>query len=121
MGTLDGKAVFITGAASGIGRATALEAHAEGARLLLADVDDEQGERLASEVAGLGGTASYVRCDVTRETEVEAAVQRARDELGRLDGAFNCAGILGPLGTVGDTGYDDWRRILEVDLNGVFL
>ena len=121
MGILDDKAVLITGAASGIGRATALEAHAEGARLLLSDVGDAPGEALAEEIRGQGGTASYAHCDVADEDDVEALVKTCVDELGRLDGAFNCAGVLGPLGNVGDTAYDDWRRILQVDLDGVFL
>jgi NAD(P)-dependent dehydrogenase (short-subunit alcohol dehydrogenase family) len=121
VGILDDKAVLITGAASGIGRATALEAHTEGARLVLSDVDDAQGEALAREIQAAGGAASYASCDVTDEAAVEAVVRRAVDDLGRLDGAFNCAGILGALGNVGDTAYDDWKRILEVDLGGVFL
>lgn len=118
MGLLDDKAILITGAASGIGRATAQEAHAEGARLLLADVNDEQGESVAAEI---GDGASYVHCDVTDEASVQAAVAGAVSELGRLDGAFNCAGILGSLGNVGDVEFDDWKKILDVDLNGVFL
>jgi NAD(P)-dependent dehydrogenase (short-subunit alcohol dehydrogenase family) len=121
MGILDDKAIVITGAASGIGRAAALEAHAEGARLLLSDVDDDQGEAVAAQISDDGGTAAYVRCDVTDEAAVEALVRRALDGFGRLDGAFNCAGILGSLGAVGETAYDDWKRILDVDLNGVFL
>ena len=116
MGILQDRAVLITGAASGIGRATALEAHAEGARLLLSDVDTEGGEGVAAEIAGQGGTAIFARCDVTSEAEVQALVARARDELGRLDGAFNCAGILGTVGLTTDTSYEAWRRILEVDL-----
>jgi NAD(P)-dependent dehydrogenase (short-subunit alcohol dehydrogenase family) len=118
MGILDDRAVLITGAASGIGRATAQEASAEGARLLLADVNDEAGEALAAEI---GDGAAYVNCDVTDESSVEAAVGRAVSELGRLDGAFNCAGILGELGNVGELGLDGWKRIIDVDLNGVFL
>ncbi|HEX2707736.1 MAG TPA: SDR family oxidoreductase, partial [Solirubrobacterales bacterium] len=118
LGLLDDKAILITGAASGIGRATAQEAHAEGARLLLADVNDEQGESVAAEI---GDGASYVHCDVTDEASVQAAVAGAVSELGRLDGAFNCAGILGSLGNVGDVEFDDWKKILDVDLNGVFL
>jgi NAD(P)-dependent dehydrogenase (short-subunit alcohol dehydrogenase family) len=116
MGILDGKVVLITGAASGIGRATAQEAAREGARLLLSDVSDGPGEALAAELGGV-----YQSCDVTAEPAVEALVKRAVDELGGLDGAFNCAGILGTVAMTTDTAYGDWRRILEVDLNGVFL
>jgi NAD(P)-dependent dehydrogenase (short-subunit alcohol dehydrogenase family) len=118
MGLLDEKAILITGAASGIGRATAAEARAEGARLLLADVNDEQGEAVAAE---LGEGASYVHCDVTDEASVQAAVAATVSELGRIDCAFNCAGILGSLGNVGELGLDGWKRIIDVDLNGVFL
>lgn len=118
MGIVDDKALLITGAASGIGRATALEAHREGANLLLSDVNVEQGEALAAE---LGERASFAACDVTSEPQVEALVARAVETLGRLDGAFNCAGILGTVALTTDTPYDGWRRILEVDLNGVFL
>ena len=118
MGLLDEKAILITGAASGIGRATAAEASAEGARLLLADVNDEQGEAVAAEI---GEGASYVHCDVTDEASVEAAVAATVSTLGRLDGAFNCAGILGSLGNVGELGLDGWKQIIDVDLNGVFL
>jgi NAD(P)-dependent dehydrogenase (short-subunit alcohol dehydrogenase family) len=121
VGILDDKAVLVTGAASGIGRATALEAHAEGAKVLVSDVSDEQGEALAEEIRGAGGTALYARCDVTDEDAVSAVVDRAVAEFGALDGAFNCAGILDALGTVADTGFDAWQRVLDVDLSGVFL
>jgi NAD(P)-dependent dehydrogenase (short-subunit alcohol dehydrogenase family) len=121
MGILDDKAVVITGAGSGIGRATALEAHAEGARLLLSDVNADAGEAVAAEIAERGGTALFAACDVTSEAEVEALIGRATAELGRLDGAFNCAGILGTVAPTTETPYDAWRRILEVDLGGVFL
>ena len=120
MGILDGKSVLITGAASGIGRATALEAAAEGAALLLSDVDAARGEAVAAEIRSSGGTAAFAACDVTDEAQVEALVSRARDD-GGPDGALNCAGILGTVGLTGDTSFDDWRRILDVDLNGVFL
>ena len=116
MGILDDKAVLITGAASGIGRATAVAAHAEGARLLLSDVSDAEGRSLADELG-----AVYASCDVTSEEAVEGLVKRATDELGRLDGAFNCAGILGTVALTTDTPYDGWKRIIDVDLNGVFL
>jgi NAD(P)-dependent dehydrogenase (short-subunit alcohol dehydrogenase family) len=118
VGILDGKAVMITGAASGIGRATAREAANEGARLLLCDVDDEGGEAVAAE---LGEAAGYRNCDVTDEAAVQAAVAATISELGRIDGAFNCAGILGVLGPIGELPLDGWKQLVEVDLNGVFL
>ena len=97
MGILDDKAVLITGAASGIGRATAEAAHAEGARLLLSDVDDEEGagaRRRARRRRLLRQLRRHERGRRSRRS-----VARDVDELGRLDGAFNCAGILGTLGT----------------------
>jgi NAD(P)-dependent dehydrogenase (short-subunit alcohol dehydrogenase family) len=121
MGILDGKVVLITGSASGIGRATALEAHREGARLLLSDVDEDGGDALCKEIAADGGEAVFSACDVTSEEAVEALVAQAVRDLGALDCGFNCAGILGTVALTTETDYDAWRRILDVDLNGVFL
>ncbi len=121
MGILDGKVVLITGAASGIGRATALEAHREGARLLLSDINADGGQALCTEIGGNGGEAIFSTCDVTSEEAVESVVAQALSELGALDCAFNCAGILGTVALTTDTDYEAWRRILDVDLNGVFL
>lgn len=117
MGILDEKAIMITGAASGIGEATAIEAGAEGARLLLCDVNDEKGEAVA---AGIDG-AAYMHCDVTDEVAVAAAVAATITAHGRIDGAFNCAGILGVVGNIGELPLDGWKQLIDVDLNGVFL
>jgi NAD(P)-dependent dehydrogenase (short-subunit alcohol dehydrogenase family) len=118
VGILDGKALMITGAASGIGEATAKEAAAEGAKLLLCDVDAEKGGAVADEI---GDAATYRDCDVTDEAAVEAAVQATIAELGGIDGAFNCAGILGVVGNIGELPLDGWKQLIDVDLNGVFL
>jgi NAD(P)-dependent dehydrogenase (short-subunit alcohol dehydrogenase family) len=117
LGILDEKAIMITGAASGIGRATAMEAAAEGARLLLCDVNDAQGEAEAAAIDG----ATFQHCDVTDEASVEAAVKAAVDEFGRLDGAFNCAGILAAIGNTGEVPLEEWQKVIDVDLNGVFI
>jgi NAD(P)-dependent dehydrogenase (short-subunit alcohol dehydrogenase family) len=118
MGILEGKAVMITGAASGIGRATAIEAASEGAKLMLCDLDADKGAAVATEI---GEAASYRDCDVTDEAAVEAAVEATVSELGRIDGAFNCAGILGVVGNIGELPLDGWKQLIDVDLNGVFL
>lgn len=118
MGILEGKAVMITGAASGIGEATAKEAAAEGAKLMLCDVDAEKGAAVA---AAIGEAATYRDCDVTDEAAVQAAVEATVAELGGIDGAFNCAGILGVVGNIGELPLDGWKRLIDVDLNGVFL
>jgi NAD(P)-dependent dehydrogenase (short-subunit alcohol dehydrogenase family) len=117
LGLLDEKAIMITGAASGIGEATAREAGAEGAALLLTDVNDEKGEAVAAAIEG----AVYQHCDVTDEASVRAAVERTVSEFGSLDGAFNCAGILGVVGNIGELPLDGWKQLIDVDLNGVFL
>ena len=118
MGILDGRTVMITGAASGIGEATAKEAAAEGAKLMLCDVDAEKGGAVA---AAIGAAATYRDCDVTDEAAVQAAVEATVAELGGIDGAFNCAGILGVVGNIGELPLDGWKRLIDVDLNGVFL
>jgi NAD(P)-dependent dehydrogenase (short-subunit alcohol dehydrogenase family) len=118
MGTLDGKTIMITGGASGIGRATAIEAGAQGARLVLCDINDELGEGVAAEI---GEAATYQHCDVTDEASVQAAVAATIDAGGRIDGACNCAGILGVVGNIGELPLDGWKQLIDVDLNGVFL
>ncbi|MGN6609896.1 MAG: 3-oxoacyl-ACP reductase [Jatrophihabitans sp.] len=116
-GRLAGKVAVITGAASGIGLATARRFAREGAVVVCADVDAEAGEKAAAEVGG-----SFVALDVTDEQQVQAAFQQTVDQYGRLDIAFNNAGISPPDDdSILDTGLDAWRRVQEVNLTSVYL
>ncbi len=118
---LESKVALITGAASGIGRATARLFADEGAELFLVDVDERGGEETTSLVEGAGGTAVFRRCDVSSRDDVEAAVHAAAERFGRLDCAFNNAGIEGANARLVE--YDEvaWGRVLAVNLTGVFL
>jgi NAD(P)-dependent dehydrogenase (short-subunit alcohol dehydrogenase family) len=120
-GLLPDRVVLVTGAGSGIGRATALAFAREGARVLVADVDAEGGEATCQAIAGAGGEARFLRTDVTREAEVAACVRTAVDAFGRLDCAVNNAGITGSGGAIPDVDLEIWNRVLAVNLTGVFL
>jgi NAD(P)-dependent dehydrogenase (short-subunit alcohol dehydrogenase family) len=117
MGRLDGKVAVITGGASGIGEATVRLFVEEGARAVIADVQDERGEALAGELVG----AAYQRTDVTSEDDVRGAIGRAVREFGRLDCMFNNAGFLGTVGPIEDIPLDEYERTMAVLLRGVFL
>jgi len=119
MGRLDGKGAVITGAARGIGRATALAFAEEGARVVLADVLDDEGQRVADEIAADGGEAHYLRTDVTVTSDVQAAVDAAHERWGRLDVMVNDAAVaIG--GSAGEMSEDDVRRVIDVNLLGVW-
>ncbi|MER5888478.1 glucose 1-dehydrogenase [Streptomyces sp. NPDC001941] len=117
MGKLDGRVVVITGAARGQGEQEARLFVAEGARVLLGDVLDDQGEALAKE---LGENARYVRLDVTREEDWTAAVAAAQEAFGRIDGLVNNAGIL-RFNELVSTSLEEFRRIVDVNQTGCFL
>ena len=118
MGRLDGKRAVITGAASGIGEATARLFVAEGACVVLADLDAGRGERIASE---LGERAAFVTADVSREADVDRAVATSVGVFGGLDAMFNNAGVPGSIGGIEEIDVTTWDHTLDVHLRGVFL
>ncbi len=116
---LEGKVAVITGAASGIGAATAKTFVEHGARVVLGDIQDEAGEGLA---AALGGASQAIfrHCNVTEEAEVQALVEAAVSEFGQIDVIFNCAGIVGAVGPMSTTPAEEWKLTIDIMINGVF-
>ena len=116
---LQGKVALVTGAGGGIGRAAALAFARSGAKLLVSDVNDDNGEATVALIREKGGTAAYQRCDVSDGTQVKAMVAAAVEQFGRLDCAFNNAGI----NSVALDEYEDavWDRAISVNLKGVML
>jgi NAD(P)-dependent dehydrogenase (short-subunit alcohol dehydrogenase family) len=117
-----GKVAFVTGGGSGIGRATALAFARAGARVAVADVSDKGTQETARLVDEQGGHALAVKCDVTRTDDVKTALEKTVIAFGRLDFAFNNAGIE-PKNPAPTAEYDEeeWNRIIDIDLRGVFL
>ena len=120
-GSHAGKVAFVTGAANGIGRAAALAFAREGASVVVADVSEQGNQETARMIEELGERALAVRCDVSRAEEVKAALDKAVEAFGRLDYAFNNAGLEQPVTAAADLTEEQWDRIVGVDLRGVFL
>ena len=120
MGKLTGKRALITGAASGIGRATALLFAREGAAVAVVDVDDIGGRVVVQTILDRGGQAIFVRGDVTQAADCQRAVQETVDRLGGLDILFNNAGII-RRATVIDTSEEEWERVMAVNVKSIFL
>jgi NAD(P)-dependent dehydrogenase (short-subunit alcohol dehydrogenase family) len=116
-----GKVAFVTGAGSGIGRATALAFAHEGASVVVADRSEESNQETARMVEQLGGRALAAKCDVTRTEDVKTALDKAVEAFGRLDIAFNNAGSEQAITATADLTEQEWDRILNINLRGVFL
>jgi NAD(P)-dependent dehydrogenase (short-subunit alcohol dehydrogenase family) len=117
-GRLAGKVAVITGGASGIGEGTVRRFIHEGARVVIADIQDGPGNSLATEY---GTQAKFVQCDVSQESDIALSVDTAVNEFGRLDIMFNNAGIVGVVGRIAETDTEHWDRTVAILLRGVFL
>ncbi|GGO74975.1 SDR family NAD(P)-dependent oxidoreductase [Nocardioides deserti] len=114
--------VLVTGGARGIGAAIAARHTGVGDTVLVTDVDDDGGKRLVEELRSAGaGAAHYVRCDVTSEDDVRAAVAHAEQHLGPLDVVYANAGVVGVTGCLETHSLEDWRRTMDLLLTSVFL
>ncbi|MCC5950643.1 MAG: SDR family oxidoreductase [Acidimicrobiia bacterium] len=117
---LDGKVAVVTGGAAGIGRATALAFAQRGAKVVVADVDDSRGDEVVAAIEAAGGEATYVHTDVSVDRQVADMVDTAIQTYGRLDAAFNNAGIEGSPATIDQLAREQWDRLLAVNLTGVY-
>jgi len=118
---LQDTVVMVTGGGTGIGHSTALAFAEAGAKVVVADILVQAGEETVQKIKRTGGEAVFVKTDVSKATEVEAAVQKAVDEFGRLDCAFNNAGIDGDLGPIHKQCEENWDRVININMKGVWL
>ena len=121
MGLLNDKVILVTGAASGIGQSAAIAFAGEGASVAVCDINQDGGRETVDRIEADGGSAHFVHVDVAIAAEVESMVAAVVDEYGRLDGAFNNAGITGSEAFTADYEEDDWDQVLAVNLKGVWL
>src|SRR6266511_240220 len=120
-GNFTGKVAFVTGVGTGIGRATALAFAREGTNVVVADISEQNIQEMARLIEELGGRVLAVTCDVTRTEDVKAALDKTIETFGRLDFAFNNAGVEQKLAPAEELEEAEWERIVNTDLRGVFL
>jgi NAD(P)-dependent dehydrogenase (short-subunit alcohol dehydrogenase family) len=120
-GRFEGRVAFVTGATSGIGRATALALAREGASVAVVDVAADGNRETARLIEDAGGEALAITCDVTRSDEIQAAIHAAAERFGGLDIAFNNAGIEQPVKPMTEITDEEWDRLVAVNLRGVFV
>jgi NAD(P)-dependent dehydrogenase (short-subunit alcohol dehydrogenase family) len=120
MKQLENKVAIITGAGSGIGRSTAMLFASEGAKVVISDVNEAHGNSVVDEITKNGGAASFIKADSSKPEDNEALVKQTLDKYGALDIAVNNAGIGGPLAATGEYPLDGWKKVIDINLSGVF-
>ena len=118
---LKGKVAIITGAGSGLGKASALLFAREGAKVVVAANREKEGEQTVRSIKAASGDAIFTRVDITSASDLEKAIKAAVDKYGKLDIMFNNAGTPGPGKLIADITEEEWNRVLAVNLTGVFL
>ena len=121
MGLLEGKTAIITGGASGIGEASVKVFAREGAMITIADINEAQGEKLARMIKEMGSDALFVRTDISNREDVERMVKKTVEHFGRLDCAFNNAGLEGKKAATAEISEDEWDRIMGINLKGAWF
>ena len=114
------QVALVTGAASGIGRATAIACARQGARVVVSDTQERSGIETVDLIAGQGGEAIFVGCDVSKPEEVRRLITRAVEKFGRIDHAFNNAGVEGSSAPLAQSSEENWNRTLAINLSGVY-
>lgn len=117
---MEDKVAIITGAGSGIGEATALLFAREGAKVIVSDINEQNGQEVVHRINKSGGTASFFRADVSSAAENKALVDKALKEYGKLDIAVNNAGIGGEANKIADMSLEGWHKVIDVNLHSIF-
>ena len=121
MGRVEGKVAIVTGSASGIGRATCLLLAKEGSKVAVTDIQDNAGKEVVSEIKSSGGVAQYWHVDVRNEKEVERVFADIYSKFGKIDVLVNNAGIPGVAKPTHEVDEEDWDKVMNVNVKGVFL
>lgn len=118
---LSGKIIIVTGAGGGIGRAAVITLARAGAQVIATDVEPERGEQTIQAARSAGASATFIRADLANEAEIESLVDATVSRFGRLDGAFNNAGIEHAARLLHELTLSEWERVIRIDLTSVFL
>jgi NAD(P)-dependent dehydrogenase (short-subunit alcohol dehydrogenase family) len=121
MKSFENKVIIVTGAGSGIGRATALAFAQEGAKVVVSDFHEQEGQETVSQIRSLGAEAYFIKCDVSQEPQVKELVEKTIQKYGRLDCAYNNAGIEGAPSSTVECSSENWDRTIDTNLKGVWL